>query len=152
MYWFRPRHRMRSHCESRCRWGRPSRLWDLSLWQCACRLTSHVRTALREELDSIPVPQPPSSSAMARDPSILTSHQPTAIAPASVHIAHVYVSSSLLWNNDLTPLLSSQLRDLIICPRERGIVNYVQQKAIVEQNINAPGAVSFPILLVDNNF
>ncbi|KAF8808637.1 hypothetical protein BYT27DRAFT_7255279 [Phlegmacium glaucopus] len=59
---------------------------------------------------------------MARDPSILTSHQPTAIAPANVQIAHI------------------QLRDLIICPRERGTVNYVQSRAIVEQNINISNA------------
>ena len=46
-------------------------------------------------------------------------------------------------------IIHSQLRDLIICPRERGIVNYVQQKSIVEQDINAPGTVSSFIFLVD---
>ncbi|KAF8150105.1 hypothetical protein B0H34DRAFT_777129, partial [Crassisporium funariophilum] len=59
---------------------------------------------------------------MARDPSILSSHQPTAIAPSSVNIAHV------------------QLRDLLICPREAGLVNYVHSRSIVEQNLHAPGA------------
>ncbi|KAF7374373.1 DUF2415 domain-containing protein [Mycena sanguinolenta] len=32
----------------------------------------------------------------------------------------------------------SQLRDVIICPRERGIVNYVQSRSIVEHNILEP--------------
>ncbi|TFK69931.1 hypothetical protein BDN72DRAFT_896837 [Pluteus cervinus] len=59
---------------------------------------------------------------MARDTNqtLLSSTTPTAIARAKLHIGHV------------------QLRDLIICPRERGIVNYVQHKAIVEHNILAP--------------
>ncbi|KAF8972232.1 hypothetical protein BDZ97DRAFT_2070800 [Flammula alnicola] len=59
---------------------------------------------------------------MARDPSLLDSNQPTAIAPATPAIAHV------------------QLRDLLICPRERGVVNYVVPRAIVEQDLHAPDA------------
>ncbi|KAF9463940.1 WD40-repeat-containing domain protein [Collybia nuda] len=57
---------------------------------------------------------------MARDSSLLSSTTPTAIAPATIHIGHV------------------QLRDLIICPREKGVVNYVQQNLIVEHNLNKP--------------
>lgn len=34
--------------------------------------------------------------------------------------------------------LHSQLRDVIICPRERGIVNYVQWRSIVEHNLLEP--------------
>ncbi|KAG6827267.1 hypothetical protein H0H92_012531 [Tricholoma furcatifolium] len=57
---------------------------------------------------------------MARDLPLLTSTSPTAIASTSVTIGHV------------------QLRDLIICPRERGIVNYVQHNSIVEHDLNRP--------------
>ncbi|KAF9001598.1 hypothetical protein BDQ17DRAFT_1426547 [Cyathus striatus] len=59
---------------------------------------------------------------MARHPSLLTQQQPTAIVPTTIHIGHV------------------QLRDLIICPRERGVVNYVQPKAIVEHDLLHPTA------------
>ncbi|RDB29320.1 hypothetical protein Hypma_014894 [Hypsizygus marmoreus] len=55
---------------------------------------------------------------MARDPSLLTSKAPTTLVPASVLIGHV------------------QLRDLIICPREWGLVNYVEGHAIMEHNIH----------------
>ena len=34
-----------------------------------------------------------------------------------------------------------QLRDLIICPRERGVVNYLEADGIVEQNLNEKDAV-----------
>ncbi|KAF5374450.1 hypothetical protein D9615_009123 [Tricholomella constricta] len=64
---------------------------------------------------------------MARDPSLLTSTAPTAIASASVLIGHV------------------QLRDLIICPRERGVVNYVQHHSIVEHDLNTPDAQPRPL-------
>ncbi|KAG6868181.1 hypothetical protein C0993_006476 [Termitomyces sp. T159_Od127] len=64
---------------------------------------------------------------MARYPSLLST-APTAIVPTSVDIPHV------------------QLRDLIICPRERGKVNYVQRDSIVEHNLNMPQ--SAPRLLV----
>jgi hypothetical protein len=39
-------------------------------------------------------------------------------------------------------LLHSQLRDLIICPDERGVVNYVQEQCIMEHDISDPSAVS----------
>ncbi|KAJ7158420.1 WD40-repeat-containing domain protein, partial [Mycena filopes] len=58
---------------------------------------------------------------MARDPPLLASSAPTLRAPATVTIGHV------------------QLRDVIICPRERGIVNYVQGRSIVEKNLLEPG-------------
>ncbi|KAJ8516621.1 hypothetical protein ONZ45_g6092 [Pleurotus djamor] len=57
---------------------------------------------------------------MAMGLPLLSSTTPTALAVAPVHIGHV------------------QLRDLIICPRESGVVNYVQQQAIVEHNLRAP--------------
>ncbi|KAF9533930.1 hypothetical protein CPB83DRAFT_902617 [Crepidotus variabilis] len=59
---------------------------------------------------------------MARDPSLLSSHSPISIAPASPYIVHV------------------QLRDLLICPRHQGVVNYVADHAIVEQDLHAKGA------------
>ncbi|KNZ77526.1 hypothetical protein J132_05274 [Termitomyces sp. J132] len=65
---------------------------------------------------------------MARDLPSLTSTVPTAIAWSSVYIGHV------------------QLRDLVICPRERGIVNYVQQHSIVEHNLNTPGSTPRPLV------
>lgn len=34
-----------------------------------------------------------------------------------------------------------QLRDLIICPRERGILNYVQEHSIVEHDITSSNSV-----------
>ena len=37
--------------------------------------------------------------------------------------------------------LSSQLRDLIICPREPGLVNYVHDYSIVEHDLYAPDTV-----------
>lgn len=35
-----------------------------------------------------------------------------------------------------------QLRDLIICPDERGMVNYVQDQCIMEHDISDPSSVS----------
>ncbi|KAJ7759321.1 hypothetical protein DFH07DRAFT_710322, partial [Mycena maculata] len=57
---------------------------------------------------------------MARDPPLLASPTPTLRSPTTVTIGHV------------------QLRDVIICPKERGIVNYVQSRSIVEHNLLAP--------------
>ncbi|KAF8558135.1 hypothetical protein OG21DRAFT_1475094 [Imleria badia] len=57
---------------------------------------------------------------MARHSSSLESTTPTNISPADVTIGHV------------------QLRDLIICPREPGLVNYVQGYSIVEHDLYAP--------------
>jgi hypothetical protein len=34
-----------------------------------------------------------------------------------------------------------QLRDVLICPRERGVVNYIQHQSIIEHNINLPDSV-----------
>ncbi|ESK82449.1 hypothetical protein Moror_8566 [Moniliophthora roreri MCA 2997] len=69
---------------------------------------------------------------MARGISMLSSTKPSAVVPAQTYIGHV------------------QLRDLIICPRERGVVNYVNQHSIVEQNLNSTS--SNPYTLVDLNF
>ncbi|KAJ7358001.1 WD40-repeat-containing domain protein [Mycena albidolilacea] len=57
---------------------------------------------------------------MARDPPLLASPTPTLRSPATVTIGHV------------------QLRDVIICPRDRGIVNYVQSRSIIEHNLLEP--------------
>lgn len=39
-----------------------------------------------------------------------------------------------------SPRPSSQLRDLLICPHERGVVNYVQGRSILEQNLFRSGS------------
>ncbi|KAF8335161.1 hypothetical protein F5887DRAFT_1063413 [Amanita rubescens] len=57
---------------------------------------------------------------MAIHPTLLTSGKPTAVAAADAHITHV------------------QLRDLILCPREPGIVNYIHDQGIVEHDLHAP--------------
>ncbi|KAF8976004.1 hypothetical protein BDQ17DRAFT_1441281 [Cyathus striatus] len=59
---------------------------------------------------------------MASHHSLLAQQQPTAIVLANIYIGHV------------------QLHDLIICPRERGVVNYVQPHAIVEHDLLHPTA------------
>ncbi|KIY72457.1 hypothetical protein CYLTODRAFT_417856 [Cylindrobasidium torrendii FP15055 ss-10] len=64
---------------------------------------------------------------MAREAPHLTSSKPTTIASASVHIGHV------------------QLRDLVVCPRERGIVNYVRHNSIVEHNILEPQSMPYKL-------
>ncbi|EGN98621.1 hypothetical protein SERLA73DRAFT_181173 [Serpula lacrymans var. lacrymans S7.3] len=69
---------------------------------------------------------------MARHSSLLASPSPSNIVPTNVTIGHV------------------QLRDLIICPRERGIVNYVQGLSIVEHDLNVPG--SAPRSIADLSF
>src|ERR1700677_4504931 len=55
----------------------------------------------------------------------------------------------------LTLPLHRQLRDLIICPDERGVVNYVQERCIMEHDISDPSAVSllsplFPLFRVSS--
>ncbi|KAJ7196831.1 hypothetical protein GGX14DRAFT_472927 [Mycena pura] len=54
---------------------------------------------------------------MAKDPPLVSSPNPTLCSPAEVTISHV------------------QLRDVLICPRERGIVNYVHSSSIMEHNM-----------------
>ncbi|KAF8170429.1 WD40-repeat-containing domain protein [Pholiota molesta] len=66
---------------------------------------------------------------MARDPSLLDSTQPSTIAPATPAIAHV------------------QLRDLLICPREQGVLNYIVPRGIVEQDMNTSKA---PVRVLSN--
>ncbi|KAF9021183.1 hypothetical protein BDZ89DRAFT_1071653 [Hymenopellis radicata] len=61
---------------------------------------------------------------MARGMPLLSSPTPTAVASADVHIGHV------------------QLRDLIVCPRERGVVAYVKQNALMEHNLNKPDSTA----------
>ncbi|KAF8347104.1 hypothetical protein F5887DRAFT_48569 [Amanita rubescens] len=57
---------------------------------------------------------------MAIHPTLLTSAMPMAVAPADAHITHV------------------QLPDLILCPREPGIVNYIHDQGILEHDLHAP--------------
>ncbi|KAG1840734.1 WD40-repeat-containing domain protein [Suillus subalutaceus] len=64
---------------------------------------------------------------MARTSSLLVSATPSVIAPADVTIGHV------------------QLRDLIICPREAGIVNYVHKNSIMEHDLHAPDLAPKPL-------
>ena len=81
---------------------------------------------------------------MARHSSSLASTTPTNVSPADVTIGHVYVHIlAVNLANTLIPHLcpSSQLRDLIICPRESGLVNYVQGYSIVEHDLYAPDMV-----------
>ncbi|RXW16425.1 hypothetical protein EST38_g9430 [Candolleomyces aberdarensis] len=69
---------------------------------------------------------------MARDLSLLASPAPAAAVPAEVTISHV------------------QLRDLIICPKEAGVVNYVQRNRIVEHNLKKPNTA--PRIVADLDF
>ncbi|KAH9847650.1 WD40-repeat-containing domain protein [Lenzites betulinus] len=60
---------------------------------------------------------------MARGPStLLSSTDPCAVAPTSVDIGHV------------------QLRDVLICPHEKGIVSYARCNAIIEHDLLNPHA------------
>ncbi|KAF5359501.1 hypothetical protein D9756_003545 [Leucocoprinus leucothites] len=54
---------------------------------------------------------------MANDPPLLASTTPSALVPADVTVSHI------------------QLRDLVICPRERGVLNYVHGEGIIEHDI-----------------
>ncbi|KAF8176726.1 hypothetical protein K438DRAFT_1908688 [Mycena galopus ATCC 62051] len=54
---------------------------------------------------------------MARDPPLLSSQTPIHRAPAMVTIGHV------------------QLRDVLICPNERGTVNYVRSRSIAPRTL-----------------
>jgi hypothetical protein len=47
----------------------------------------------------------------------------------------------------VSPFATRQLRDLIICPDERGLVNYVQDRCIMERDITDPSSVSTLISL-----
>ncbi|KAJ4468608.1 hypothetical protein C8J55DRAFT_524502 [Lentinula edodes] len=65
---------------------------------------------------------------MTRELSLLSSKTPTAIAATpNLNIAHV------------------QLRDLVICPRERGLINYVTRNSVVEQDMYNPGSNPRPL-------
>jgi hypothetical protein len=83
---------------------------------------------------------------MARTSSLLASTTPSVIAPADVTIGHVYaiIIRGLL----ATKFPCRQLRDLIICPREAGIVNYVHKKSIIEHDLHVPDLVRYPCLYV----
>ncbi|KAI0058752.1 hypothetical protein BV25DRAFT_1901973 [Artomyces pyxidatus] len=69
----------------------------------------------------------PDTLAMARSQSILSA-APTNIVRQHVTIGHV------------------QLRDLIICPDERGIVNYVHDHYIMERDITNPSSIPTPLV------
>lgn len=55
-------------------------------------------------------------------PSLLSPSTPTSSVSTEITIGHV------------------QLRDLVICPHERGVVNYVQGNSILEQNLFRSGS------------
>lgn len=55
-------------------------------------------------------------------PSLLSPSTPTSSVSTEITIGHV------------------QLRDLVICPHERGVVNYVQGNSIMEQNLSRSGS------------
>ena len=82
---------------------------------------------------------------MARSQSLL-SPEPTNLVHQPVTICHVFVSlnPTSLISARLT-LSHRQLRDLVICPDERGVVNYVQEQCIMEHDISDPSSVSSPI-------
>jgi hypothetical protein len=90
---------------------------------------------------------------MARSQSLLTP-QPTNIVRQPVTICHVCV----FLTSRVTVLVSyfcytRQLRDLIICPDERGVVNYVQDQCIMERDMTDPSSVSpFPFSLFPPTF
>ncbi|KAI0260442.1 hypothetical protein BC834DRAFT_973451 [Gloeopeniophorella convolvens] len=67
---------------------------------------------------------------MARSQPLLTP-EPTAIVRQPVSICHV------------------QLRDLVICPGERGVVNYVQEQCIMERDITDPAAAQTPLVTLN---
>ncbi|KAI6155295.1 WD40-repeat-containing domain protein [Pisolithus tinctorius] len=69
---------------------------------------------------------------MARHPSLLSSCTPNKVSAAEVTIGHV------------------QLRDLVICPQEPGVLNYVQNSSIVEHDLYAPD--SSPRTIADLTF
>ncbi|KAI9439695.1 WD40-repeat-containing domain protein [Lactarius indigo] len=64
---------------------------------------------------------------MARSQSLL-SPEPSNVVHQPVSICHV------------------QLRDLIICPDERGVVNYVQDQCIIEHDISDPSSAPTPLV------
>jgi hypothetical protein len=84
---------------------------------------------------------------MARTSSLLASTTPSVIAPADVTIGHVYACFYSSWLL-ATKFPCRQLRDLIICPREAGIVNYVHKKSIIEHDLHDPDLVRYPCLYV----
>ncbi|THH05792.1 hypothetical protein EW146_g9807 [Bondarzewia mesenterica] len=67
---------------------------------------------------------------MARTQSFL-SQEPTNIVSQPVTIGHI------------------QLRDLIICPDERGVVDYVQDKCIMEREMTDPSSTSIPLVMLN---
>jgi hypothetical protein len=91
------------------------------------------------------------STIMARSQSLLTP-QPTNIVRQPVTICHVCVFFNLQTHCALSHIYifyPRQLRDLIICPDERGVVNYVQDQCIMERDMTDPSSVSpFPFHLI----
>ena len=87
---------------------------------------------------------------MARSLSLL-SPEPSNIVSQPVTIGHMCVGSlnSLpsRYSHSTSILFSSQLRDLIICPDERGVVNFVHDQCIMERDISDPSSVRLPVPL-----
>jgi len=82
---------------------------------------------------------------MTRSQSLITP-EPTHIVRQPVTICHVCVFhlTSISPRSCISGsrISTRQLRDLIICPDERGVVNYVQDQNIMERDITDPTAVS----------
>jgi hypothetical protein len=89
---------------------------------------------------------------MASTSSLLASTTPTAIVPADVTIGHVYASFSPHFSLSTANPSSRQLRDLIICPREAGIVNYVQGHSIIEHDLHSPDVVRIITFMLAGRF
>lgn len=79
---------------------------------------------------------------MALSKDRLISSDPSNFSPAAVDISHLYVDSGPKNGLNLCSVVSRQLRDLLICPREQGLVCYVQKDKIVEHDITVSDSVS----------
>lgn len=69
-----------------------------------------------------------------------------------------YSTSRYQWG-DNTPrpahalsILPRQLRDLVICPDERGVVNYVQDQNVMERDISNPSSVCLISLRLSSRY
>lgn len=76
--------------------------------------------------------------------SLLSPSTPTSSVSTDVTIGHMLVIltffTSVFRSLQCSSRSSSQLRDLVICPHERGLVNYVQGNSILEQNLFRSGS------------
>lgn len=71
--------------------------------------------------------------------SSLESPTPSSSVSTEITIGHVYALSILAYSKT-KPHTFRQLRDLIICPHERGVVNYICGTSIYEHDMFRPGS------------